>query len=259
MMISRILLMVLGFSLLLCTPVYAASHVVGKVLYTTGDAWIERNGEKQDIENGFQLLGSDIIETGERGRVKLQMVDGSKVYIGSKSRLGLSKYTMRGKNLFQASLNMLWGKARFFVNKLVARDASFRIRTSTAVLGVRGTSIFVQVPKDGSSVSYTLITGYADVYPLDKDGNKMKGQRVLAGQTIIVHADGSITVRKATKEEMGKATAAAKEDGSESGLYPTSDGASTIIQNKNGTTPAAPAPVTPAPVTPTPPLQILGY
>ena len=255
-MVSRLLLMVLSFSLLLCQPVYAASGV-GQVVYTTGSAWVERAGEKQTLDRGFQLLSSDFVVTGERGRAKLLMSDGSKVYVGAKSRLGLSKYSMRGKNLFQASFDMVWGKARFFVNKLVARDASFKVRTSTAVLGVRGTSFLADVPKEGGFVKYTVMSGVVEVIPLDEDGNEIlsKKRLVKAGETIIVYSDGRIEVRKATEEEMGEATVRSAAGGGvrEGGntIVPLGDN-STVIQNQNGTTPEAPtntAPTNTAPPT----------
>lgn len=123
-----------------------AASVVGRIAYTYGPAWVERNQTQEKISNDMIMLPNDSVITGERGRVKIIMGDGSKVYVGAQSRISLRQYTMRNNNLISGTFNMLWGKARFFVNKLTSSDASFSVRTSTAVLGVRGTEFSVWVP-----------------------------------------------------------------------------------------------------------------
>ncbi|MDQ7004843.1 MAG: FecR family protein [Ghiorsea sp.] len=127
------------------TQAYAAASI-GRIVHTYGPAWVLRGAIRERATKGQVVLRNDSIVTGSRGRVKIMMGDGSKVYIGAKSRISLRKYSMRGGKLFSARINMLWGKARFFVNKLTIRDSSFRVRTPTAVLGVRGTWFVTIVP-----------------------------------------------------------------------------------------------------------------
>jgi len=138
-------LILISISLLPAQQSFAATGV-GRIVHTYGPTWIERGRQLDKLEKGQVVLRNDSIITGSRGRVKIIMSDGSKVYVGAKSRISLRQYTMKKDKLFSATIHMLWGKARFFVNKLTAKNASFKVNTSTAVLGVRGTEFIVSVP-----------------------------------------------------------------------------------------------------------------
>lgn len=138
-------LILISISLFPAQQSFAAAGV-GRIAHTYGPTWVERGRQLNKLEKGQVVLRNDSIITGSRGRVKILMRDGSKVYVGAKSRISLRQYTMKKDKLFSATIHMLWGKARFFVNKLTAKNASFRVNTSTAVLGVRGTEFVVSVP-----------------------------------------------------------------------------------------------------------------
>ena len=138
-------LMLVSISLLPAQQSFAAASV-GRVAHTYGSAWIERGHQLDKLEKGQVVLRNDSIITGTRGRVKIVMRDGSKIYVGAKSRISLRQYSMKKDKLFSATIHMLWGKTRFFVNKLTTKNASFKVNTPTAVLGVRGTEFIVSVP-----------------------------------------------------------------------------------------------------------------
>ncbi|MDQ7002495.1 MAG: FecR family protein [Ghiorsea sp.] len=138
-------LTMMSVSLLPAQQSFAASGV-GRVAYSYGPAWIEHGAQLDKLEKEQVVFRNDSIITGSRGRVKVMMRDGSKIYIGAKSRISLRQYTMKKDKLFSATINMLWGKARFFINKLTTKNASFKVNTPTAVLGVRGTEFIVSVP-----------------------------------------------------------------------------------------------------------------
>ncbi|MDQ6988802.1 MAG: FecR domain-containing protein [Mariprofundaceae bacterium] len=201
------------FTLIPSSQVYAASGV-GRIVHTYGPAWIERGETREKIRKGRVVLRNDSIITGARGRVKLIMGDGSKVYVGAKSRISLRKYSLRGKKLLNASINMLWGKARFFVNKLASRNASFRVQTSTAVLGVRGTEFSVWVPPTPELLSraFDHIT-LADIPPLPTRTVLMEGAvdienglgiqyRLTPGNTADVDINRKIQVRQTNSKDL---------------------------------------------------------
>ena len=125
----------------------AAQAAVGEVAYVMGEVWIERHGEKMAAELGMPLERRDVVVTGEVGRAKLAMRDGTKIYVGARSRIEVAKYVARRSRLV-AALNMFWGRARFFVHKVTGGE--FSVRTTTAVLGVRGTSFLVMTPQPGN-------------------------------------------------------------------------------------------------------------
>jgi len=197
----RIALFFLFFSLVGLPAVYASSGV-GDVVYVRGEAFVERGHERYALDQGRTVLRNDVIVTGNRGRVKLLMADGSKVYVGAKSRLGLRRYAMSDGNLLKASFHMAWGRARFFVKKLFSRHSSFRVRTATAVLGVRGTSILAVVNPVTAATNFTLMTGFAEVAPIDEMGRMLPSSVVNMGQTALITEKRKMTIVEASQADM---------------------------------------------------------
>jgi len=199
-------------------PTASADVGVGEVVFARGDAWVEKDDEQTAAYRGRSVYKNDIVVTGLNGRVKLIMADGSKVYVGAKSRISLQKYAMRGRNLFQASFDMFWGKARFFVNKLTSKDSSFDVRTSTAVLGVRGTEFVVtvppprRIPKIGSAelknlfhpgrrveTKMSVFSGAVSALSVQ---NPKVTKIVTPGKTVSVDATGRMEITKTTEVDI---------------------------------------------------------
>jgi hypothetical protein len=186
---------------------YAAASI-GRIMHTYGSAWVQRGSTREEAEKGQVVLRNDSIVTGSRGRVKIVMGDGSKVYIGANSRVSLRKYSLRGSNLLSASIHMLWGKARFFVNKLTLRNSSFRVRTSTAVLGVRGTEFVVIVPPTPELLNNAFGDFTLEDIPalatrtvltegaVDISVGGAAPERLLPGHTALVDKDGKVSIRE---------------------------------------------------------------
>ena len=147
MVINRLLWIgaALILSMFWCLRADAASSV-GNIVYVSGSAWVEQSGVRDPAAIGGKVFTNDVIVTGARGRVKIHMRDGSRVYVSANSRLALKEFAMKNNSLLTATFNMLWGKTRFLVNKLTNKRARFDVKTSTAVLGVRGTEFAVIVP-----------------------------------------------------------------------------------------------------------------
>ncbi|MDQ6975109.1 MAG: FecR family protein [Mariprofundaceae bacterium] len=187
--------MVLCCFLMFSGTTYAAV-TIGTVVTVGGDAQVERAGARIPVTLGQALFQSDTIITGAKGRVKLMMADKSKVYIGSRTKISLSTYVVEEKGLIKATLDMAWGKARFFVNKLVSRKSSFEVRTSTAVLGVRGTGWLTEVVN-----GQTIVTQFEGVLSVQ---TAMGTFSVHDGQVASIDAAGVFNIRPATQQEMSR-------------------------------------------------------
>jgi len=190
------------------TPQAYAASSIGRIVHTYGPAWVQRGATREKVTKGQIVLRNDAIVTGSRGRVKIVMGDGSKVYIGAKSRVSLRKYSLRGTKLLNANIHMLWGKARFFVNKLKTRSSSFRVRTPTAVLGVRGTEFIVIVPPTPELLNRAFDNITLDDVPelptrtilsegaVDVSVGGGAPERLLPGHTALVGKGGKVIIRK---------------------------------------------------------------
>jgi len=211
--------------LLIPTPQVDAASSIGRIVHTYGPAWVQRGTTRERAEKGQVVLRNDSIVTGSRGRVKIIMGDGSKVYIGAKSRVSLRKYSLRGTKLLNASISMLWGKARFFVSKLTAKGSSFRVRTPTAVLGVRGTEFIVLVPPTPEvlAMAFDDIT-LEDIPPLPTSTVLTEGavdvmvgdaapEKLTPGNTVHIDKEGKTSFEETKKGDAEMEDVSVKEAG----------------------------------------------
>lgn len=95
---------------------------------------------------GYPLFRGDAVITLEKSRARLSLEDGSLLTLASGTKMELSEsvYKEEKKSRF-AFLKMNLGRARFYVRKLVDfRRSEFKVRTPTAVVGVRGSDFVIE-------------------------------------------------------------------------------------------------------------------
>ena len=129
-------------------PALAAD--VGLVKVSKGNVQIERNGAKITAPVGAPVRASDVIMTGADGSAGITFTDNSLVSVGPNSVFAIDKYrfdstTHSGE--FEGSLRK--GRLAAISGKMVkASPESMKIRTPSAIMGVRGTEFVVQVDEE---------------------------------------------------------------------------------------------------------------
>ncbi|HUQ29659.1 MAG TPA: FecR family protein [Usitatibacter sp.] len=129
----------------LSLPAVAAD--VGLVKVSRGSVQIERNGAKIAAPVGASVQASDVIMTGADGSAGITFTDNSLVSVGPNSVFAIDKYrfdstTHAGE--FEGSLRK--GRLAAISGKMVKQSPeSMKIRTPSAIMGVRGTEFVVQV------------------------------------------------------------------------------------------------------------------
>ncbi|MBU1398489.1 MAG: FecR domain-containing protein, partial [Proteobacteria bacterium] len=125
---------------------------IGKVLSVQESVIIihsdDASGYKADKE--LPVFERDTVITQKKGRIEILLNDESKLILASGTKLELTKsvYDPKMKTRFFL-INMAIGKARYLVTKLSNFNSSeFKVKTNTAVAGVRG-SDFVVTAKPG--------------------------------------------------------------------------------------------------------------
>ncbi|MFC1820240.1 FecR domain-containing protein [Thermodesulfobacteriota bacterium] len=130
---------------------------VGRVLLVQGRVVIMH----ADMLRGYwakkdlPLFKGDIIVTQERGRIRLRLKDDSILTLASKTNLVVNEsvYNKKKKSRF-SFLKMSLGKARFFVKKLAnLRRSDFKVKTPTAVVGVRGSDFIIESEPERTDVT----------------------------------------------------------------------------------------------------------
>ncbi len=117
----------------------------------TGRVEVERKGQTQWLPAavGQKLVEGDNIRAWAGGSARLDLIDGSTIFLAENSRLAIGKLEFDQQNQAREALfHLAVGKVRAVVSqtavKLVkARQSNFSISTQTAVAAVRGTDFEV--------------------------------------------------------------------------------------------------------------------
>ena len=112
------------------------------------------------LKKGNQLYTYDTLISEEQSKVQAKLNDGSIISIGPYTKIVFDKSVYDpSKPTRNSLLSLLFGKARFIVTKLTSfRDSRFKVKTPTAVAGVRGSDFAICVAP-GSPLTTTIMTG----------------------------------------------------------------------------------------------------
>lgn len=132
-------------ALALATPVLSAD--IGLVKVSKGAVQIERGGAKIAAAVGTPLRASDVVVTGADGSAGITFTDNSLVSVGPNSVFAIEKYSFDSTtHAGQFQGNLRQGRLAAVSGKMVKQSPeSMKIRTPSAVMGVRGTEFVVQV------------------------------------------------------------------------------------------------------------------
>jgi len=140
----------LAAALLLATagvPRAAEAPPIAQIKKVTGQAAILRSGEHRPANVGDMLLIKDIIETGPDGTIGITFIDNTVFSAGPNSALALEEFQFDSTNFRGSMLADMRQGTLAVVSGDITRSSpgAMRIKTPTAVLGVRGATFAVQV------------------------------------------------------------------------------------------------------------------
>jgi hypothetical protein len=124
----------------LIVPILLFSSI-GKVVQLKGNANLLRNNKLIPIYKGIPLSKGDAIHTYKRAKVVISLNDNTNITIGVSSKVNLDEFIEDGNN---STLSMRFTKGFFRtitgkIGKLAPKK--FHIKTKTATMGIRGTTI----------------------------------------------------------------------------------------------------------------------
>lgn len=120
---------------------------IGLVKVAKGSVQIQRGAAKIPAAVGTGLQTSDVVITGADGSAGITFTDNSLVSVGPNSVFAIDKYkfdTTTHAGEFEGNLKQ--GRLAAVSGKMVKQSPdSMKIRTPSAIMGVRGTEFVVQV------------------------------------------------------------------------------------------------------------------
>lgn len=119
----------------------------GRIKLASGQVFVVRGGTSTPAEVGQSVLESDTLRTGPDGRLGVTLRDDTRVSLGPGSEVRLDSFLYTpAEGRLGLVLNFVRGIAVYVSGKIakLAPD-SIRLETPGAIVGVRGTTVAVQV------------------------------------------------------------------------------------------------------------------
>jgi hypothetical protein len=120
---------------------------IAQIKTATGPAFIVRGGTKTPAEPGASLFVKDVLQTDAGGTIGLTFSDNSVLSVGPSSEVALAEYNFDSSNFTGSMETDIHSGTLSMVSGDIARSSpsAMKVRTPTAILGVRGTSFAVEV------------------------------------------------------------------------------------------------------------------
>lgn len=215
--------------LLLCASTSLAAD--GVLMVVKGDVKVQKkDGSIVAAKVGQKVEPGDIVITGKESRAKVVMKDNNVLNISPEAKIAIEKYDFDpDKDKKNVSLNLLYGKVRSTVNQKYEGENSFKIKTPSAVAGVRGTdfSVGFQAPSAGAQPTTQVVTfeGKVEFGNVGKNGAISNPVMVGAGQTTSISGNSPPAApSNVPKTELAKMDRETKADPKDSGPKPASTG-----------------------------------
>jgi hypothetical protein len=120
---------------------------IAQIKKITGQASVLRSGERRPAIVGDMLFVNDVIETGSDGGIGITFIDNTVFSAGPSSQIALDEFQFDSNDFRGAMLADMRQGTLAVVSGDIARSTpgAMKIKTPTAILGVRGTTFAVQV------------------------------------------------------------------------------------------------------------------
>ncbi len=166
---SHILFLILALALF---PSLTLAANVGKVKKLVGQAHILKDSAlKWDaLKKGYPLNAGDIVRTMPRSTLMISLKDGSVLFLAEDTKLKIKAVSEKEESFF----SMFSGKMRAVVRKRVNKRSKFKVRTRTALAGVKGTDFIIIIKKD-----LTIVVTYEGVVAVSNVIESIAGEVTL--------------------------------------------------------------------------------
>jgi hypothetical protein len=196
---------------LYAAPCGEVTLITGKVEVLRAKSGEDLNRVAMRIEVPFQLECTDVLVTQAGSRAKVKLVNGL-ITLSPNSRVSIAK-VVKGSQT-PSLLNLTYGKLRTFFDgkkseaKAKDRNANqiqFRVKTPSAVVGVRGTDFYVGYDANKETTTQATLKGEVEV-------EQLKTQ-------------AKVTVKGGEQVDVANASAMTKENTTEAGKKELADAA----------------------------------
>ncbi len=182
------------------TPVKQPEKLEGIITYYSGNVSVYEEGEWYDIEIGDFVTEKNILKVESDSFCEVQFGNTAVVKMQENSEIDLAKVSLEPGSA-EVSLDMKLGSVICKVQKLTGNE-TFKVKTQTAVCGVRGTEFSVSASK-GEETVLAVKKGAVAVMPKSVDIDELNekvADKSDAVKEAVKKIEDSATVVKANEE-----------------------------------------------------------
>ncbi|MGE0616354.1 MAG: FecR domain-containing protein [Bacteriovoracia bacterium] len=140
-------------------PKAPVGPVVGNIAFALGDVFVDRARAK----NGTPLRLGSLVTT-DVGKATLLLGKSTVMHLDAESQLKITQYVLEHGKEESAQLDLRYGKTRALIFNKGVTKKNFQIKTKAAVMGVRGTHVYVDAPRGANeAASFMTVEGEAKV------------------------------------------------------------------------------------------------
>ncbi|MGK0288848.1 MAG: hypothetical protein ACI86H_000269 [bacterium] len=115
---------------------------IGQVINKAGNVFVIRRGKNIPVYSNILVKTGDTIKTNYSGKAQLNFNNGDKVFLASNTKILVDDLRVKEPNRgVRGFFLSVWGKIRAKVVKSSGKE--FKVKTKTAVIGVKGTDFVV--------------------------------------------------------------------------------------------------------------------
>lgn len=147
---GRLVIVVLGTLFAVLTAGEAVAQDVGRVKTVKGTVYMERGGRRELTQVGAGVRQADTLVTGPDGAVGVTLADDTLLSAGPNSVLVIERFVYDGHQPGSLEAALTKGTLAVVSGRIAKQGPdAMRVKTPSAILGVRGTEFVVRA-SDGS-------------------------------------------------------------------------------------------------------------
>jgi ferric-dicitrate binding protein FerR (iron transport regulator) len=125
--------------------------VAGKINKVIPQGTIQKEGQIQELPLQLNAVinWNDLVQTLQTGRAQIQLVDGSTLNVGARSKIRVIKHDPQAQ---QTQIELALGRVEANVQKVTAPGGKFQLTTRSAVIGTIDTAFVAETDDRGTKV-----------------------------------------------------------------------------------------------------------
>ncbi|GEM_PF-2383407 len=165
-MVKKLVIVLISLFIVI-SDISAEENSIGEITWVEGTVKVEYPSKSpEDGKIGMNLFLNATISTGENSRAMIKLSDGSILSIAPKTKI-LIESLIKDQDKRVASVLTFVGRVRAFVKKQINAKSKFEFKSKTAIAGVRGTHLALDVLENGNTKVY-LFSGFVGVFNREK-------------------------------------------------------------------------------------------